>query len=768
MGAPRRILLACLAAMGSFVSNTAAQRVGVNLSGANSYEYGHTYLDWSRRFAQTFFDGASSGGSTPATLKANGSPAASYHYTLQANALAADVTVYDCWMPGSCDAPGTGTGLQLYYGGTQQVGAFSGFAYNAGADQTTFTLTIPGTSGPIIVVTNPTSTADYIRIIPRLAGVDKFINANDFHPDMLARLRAFGVASIRGMDWFDTNNSTDTNWAGSIMAGGDGSIRQKSRSLGEFLRLANVLAANVHVCFPRAATSDLYTNAFALIGSVLPTNKTCTIELSDEPWNPIITNNLYYMQQMLPAAGTYTGVAAAGPTILSVVRASNVVTITLSSAPGAITSCVLVGITNITGGLINSSNGISVSGSTITYNEIGANVTGTIITSSGNFGSYLQTNLTHRWVKASTIYGNPTSNFGVIQPSVMLFRYMTEQLRAVWTIVQTLTDKARYRFILNQQPGVAEFTVYSYAIEQYGDSSWITEIMCAPYFSAPVAGKTTAQIIASLLASAVTRAKQLVQEANAAAAFGHGLGFYEGGPATNGGTSADTANIGAAQYDAGMGTTLTQMLGYGRDLGLSDVFHYFKDGCSFNYATHIESDNEQGWNVLDVSNTDLTKPKPQALIGWAAADSTPKPFTAALHPEVGADLTWGTINMVDVCGMSSIGSISGGALTFSTTTILPDVYVLIVPPPGQTTATLSLFFGSAAGAANDWCTVALNGTQLAFQQVLTSNGSGYPAPTVPFFTGTVTVIPGQFNWLKLSFKPVTRSQFMAFYRVVIG
>lgn len=732
-------------------SNFAAKRIGMNIAGANSYEYGHTYLDWTRRFAQPFLDGTAVGGSTPAALKANGTPVASYHYSLQAGALAADIGVYDCQMPGTCDAPGVGAGLQMYYGGTQQVGAFTNFAYNAGTDRTTCTLTTTGGTGPMIVVSNPSTTAGYLRIVPH--GYDPVANGDDFHPDLVARMATHGVTSIRGMDWFDVNNAavTDTSWAGSVAAGADGSIRSASRSLAEFIRLANALSADVHVCCPRAANSDWFNNFFATVGANLPTNRLVDCEHSDEPWNAALANNSYYMAQLLALAGTFVGASNMAPQILSAVRAGGVVTLTLNGAPATTTSCIVIGITNITGGFIDASKGISVTGDVITYNETGADVTGVITTAANNFFSYVHTNPTHYLVKALTTYGSPSTTG--VSPLVMLYRYVVELTRAWWTIAQTMPDKARYRFIINSQPGANEFAIYSYAQERFGDHTWIHSVQPAPYFFTSPIGKTSAQIIAGLNTALTSLPFTLIKEANAARSFRHPVSFYEYGPATNGGTSADMAAVGAAHHDPGMGAAVTAFLSMARDLVPLEKMHYFKDGCSFNYASHIEADNEQGWNIVDQSNTDLTGPKPQALIAFAAGSSAPQSYNG---------LTWGTINFTDVCAVSTSNGTGGGSLLFNNTAALPYIVVtLVAPAPG--TYLVEVYWASAAGAA-DWCTVLFDDVEVAHQAPLTA---GYPTPTTPFFSQLLTFGAG-FRELRFQTKPANRAQFMALLKVVAG
>src|SRR6202007_1608459 len=109
---------------------------------------------------------------------------------------------------------------------------------NPGADQTTFVLTVPAIASPNIVVSNPSTTADYIRIID--TRYNSTSQANSFHPDTLTRLASYGVSSLRGMDWFDINatGTTNTIWAGSTMAGGGGRICVGSRSLSAVLCVA--------------------------------------------------------------------------------------------------------------------------------------------------------------------------------------------------------------------------------------------------------------------------------------------------------------------------------------------------------------------------------------------------------------------------------------------------------------------------------------------------------------------------------------------------
>lgn len=726
------------AAIAGPLTNAQAKRIGVNLSSANSYEYGHTYLNYSRRFAQQWLD-VSTG--LPVALKANKCPAVSYRQTLQANTLAGDAGVYACGMNGA------------FASISATVGTFTNVVYDSVHDKTTMTYTLTGPGvGDIITVTTPSSSSDYLRIVP--VGYDPFVNDADFHPHLLTRIAAYGTSTVRGMDWLNTNANTNTDWAGSDGAGADGTIRSAGRSLAELVRFCNRAGVDLHFNAPPLATDDWLANSLNWISANLSPSLYVYPEYSNEPWNGGPGGNeLTHLPQVMALGGSFSFGATGTCGITSVVRSGGVVTVTLASAPANTTGPFVVsGVTNITGGLIDvATKGLVVSGNTFTYNETGADVTGTA--PGQPYNCYVHTNPTHYLVKALATVGDPSS-LGVTLYQ-MVQRYIIERTRSWWTLSQGLADKARYRFVLNQSFGGGnDYVSMPYAIERFGDSSWLYQSMMAPYFSAASLSDVESTI-GQLTTSVNAFAKTLVQQANVALSYGKKVGYYEGGPSlANATTSAQGVVASAVLKDVRVGSLITKLYGFMRDLGQTSAFNYYKDGASYNWSVYNGQPGYTGgqaYNLLDLDPTDLTGPKPQALIQFAQQSSTPQSYPG---------LTWGTIPILDV---TAIGTSSAGVRVFYTTTVVPDLYVQIVPPAaGAYTLALNI----SGNSASDWLTALLNGVELTHQTPL-SVASGFTVAATPTFIGSVTLHAGV-NILVLRLKPATRAGFNNLGTIVIG
>lgn len=726
-------------AAGQQSTNRFAKRIGMNLSGPNSFEYGHTYLNYSRRFAQTWND-VSTG--LPVALKANKCPAVSYRQTLQANTLAVDAGVYSCGMNGG------------FASISAQVGSFSNIVYDGVHDKTTMTYTLTGPgAGDIITVTTPTTTSDYLRIVP--LGYDPFINDTDFHPDLLNRLAAYGVSTVRAMDVLDTNNSPDTSWAGSIAAGGDGTIRSAARALSELVRLCNRANVDLHFNAPAFANTDWMTNSLSYVSANLNPWLNVWPEFANEPSNNGAGGTgLKFLPPAMTLGGSFSFGATGVLGIVSIVRTGGVVTVVLGGPPANTTGPFVVsGIVGIVGGFIDvAGKGLSVSGNTFTYNEAGADVTGTAPNPAYN--CFIHTNPTHYLVKALTTIGDP-SNLGVNLYMMAGYRYIVEQLRTWWTIAQALPDKARYRFILNQQFGPGnDYITMPYAIERFGDANWIYQSMMAPYFSESSLADT-ATVFSQLTTSLNAFPKQLVSQANIALSYGHKVGYYEGGIAlADANTSAQGAVSSAAQQDPQMGVKITALLTMLRDSGQTSAFNYYKDGTSYDYSKwngQAGYTGGQSYNLLDQNPAVLTGPKPQALIQWANQSSAPQPMLG---------LTWGTIPILDV---TAIGTSSAGVRVFFTQTRLPDFYFQIVAPAA---GIYTLSINASSNSASDWMTTILNDVTLG-NQVPMQTSSGFTVSPTPSFTGSVPLKAGV-NILVVRLKPATRAGFNNLGTIVVG
>lgn len=733
-----------------------ARLIGINLPTWSSALPTRAYVDYTRRSPSTWND-VSTG--LPVALKGNFCPASSYTYNL-GTAYALDLLTYNCWMPGTASNI-----VAAMSGGTAITSALT---YDAPNDRTTFTIQLVSGSGFSITVTNPSGSSGYIRIIP--PGFNQFTNADDFHPDFLAQMANF--AAFRGMDWLKTNSSPDTVWAGSTAAGGDGTVRSGVNSLSEMIRLGNLGLQDLHVNAPAGALDDWYTGATTLLSGTLNTSLFVDCEVGNENWNPLLgappTNYTVFIRAAVLIAGTFAGQDPVN-TLVSVVRASNVVTVTLSGPPATSGPFFMGGVTSITGGFIDvAGKGLAISGNTFTYNEVGADVTGTVAT--GNYNSYVSTNLAHYLVKAPVSFGTPSANG--VDPYSQRDRYSIERLRAWWTIAQTFPDKARFRFILNGQEGTHDYAYRSYALDRFGDDGWISEIKIAPYIGPTLNSSiiTMAQVFTLMQATLAQKPAILIKASNAARGYRpvgstvlRKAGFYEGGPALftvvyPPNTAQVAAAVGAASRDPQMLTIVRTLGSYMRDLGAKGVFHHYRGGADQNWSAQS---NNSTWGVAELTSGDLTGPKMQGLIQYGADTSVPQTYTAALHPEAPLDLTWGNISFPNVYAATYGNGDTNGNRVVGVTSIVPDIVVLLVPPAAGT-YNIDAYIGDSANG--DWVTVYVNDIEVA-HQIAPTKVTGMAAPTTPFFSQSVTLNAGD-NELRFQVKPATRAGFILLNHIV--
>jgi hypothetical protein len=729
-------------------TNFQAKRIGLNLPSPAGYEHSRVYVDLMRRNGGAWkVAGQDPVSGTPVALKSNKTPSASYNAVYTYNPVTVDLGTYSCWMNGTC-ASVVGTGCSI-----------SAFTYDAINDKTTFTLTISQTTTEMYITVNtPSLTADNIRIIQNGLGFDPVANANDFHPDFLSQLAI--STGLRGMDWLYTNSSTDTNWATSVASGGDGTIRSASSSLSEMIRLANLGPYDIHVNAPPQATDDWLTNASALISTNLNSGVVCQCEFSNEPWNGSLGNMQSTMIPALALGGSFTGFSGnASQQLISAVRTSNVVTITLSGPPATSGPFYIGGIIGITGGYVDSSKSIVVSGNTFTYNEIGSNVTGTLQPSTHN--AYIHTNLAHYIVKATISVGTPSLNG--VTPYIMNYRYVIERTRSWYTIVQALSDKARYRFILNGQVGVQDFALRAYAVDRWSDDSWISEIQMAPYIEPTLSSSTSSadQIISAMQTILATYPKTFVQQSNAARSFRpvgstaiRGIGYYEGGPGTPNvnyppNTAIVAAAVGAANRDDRMRSLILKPLYQAmRDAGQTGTFFYFAAGASTGFDS---TTNNSTWDLSEYTPADLSGPKARSLIEFGADTSISQPSSG---------LTTGTINFVDVYTNTFGFSDSNGCRIVGTTANVGDIVIVLVKAVAGTYP-VSVWISQTS--TTDTASIWINDVQQATNAVLT-NVSGFTPPSSAFWTANVHLAAG-INELRIRVKAATRAGFVNLYQV---
>ena len=753
------------------LTNRQAGRVGINAGKQTSSYLSRQYIDFTRRIGgQGKFLVPST--STPVALDGSGNPTATYEYILTAAPQTNDLGVYNCWMPGQCTAIGPASFNAASV-------SFSTPVYTSGDNKTRCTITVSNTAGSIgVKVTSPSAGAGYLRILPAtINGVTiTESQSDDIHPDSITQMSV--GTTIRGLDWI-AQTPQESAWAGSVAGGGDGSIHAKSQSLVEFVRYCNACGASPWANMAASASDDYISN-FIAVADTTTSGVPLYIETGgDEPWNFNLSNNGATCYDLLTqaacaAALTYAGARSTFPTaactIVSCSRTSNVATAVITGPPknGNGSHVYVSGITNITGGYVTLTNVVNNGDGTysISWAETGSDVTGTVNASTHVYSSFIHTDVEstpHYLVKASTTYGLQAANT-FATPNIMKGRWVVERARVAWTAAQALPGKARFRFVINNQfgggtgNGLGENEVYPYALERWGDHSWIYSVVSAPYMSSETASQAAATAADVLYALEHTGALALdalqqgmVREGNLAASWGHDKAYYEGGPGNTNVGSAGAA-IGAAHRDPGMKTLMLRHLQMMRDSGQTGPYCHYGGGAVATFGAA----NNTCWALHEggVIN-DLTTPKAAALVQWGAASSQAAPIDG---------WTSGTINIYDAyTAYYGTSSKTNGCLIAGTTyAIVPCGIQVMKTVAGN--YPLSVYVCSTS--ASDWVTIEVNGVVVANQIPLTVQNPTVAAPSTPVWSSSAYPMNAGRNVVKITVKPTGRAGTVGFYQVV--
>ena len=718
------------------LTNLQAGRLGLNAGKLQSGYYSRSTIDYTRRAFGPFLVPTTA---TRVALDGNGNPAASYEMVLTANPVAADFGVYNCW----CD--GQISGVAKSSSTTTTSVTFSTPLYTSGDNKTRFQMTITGGGGVLgVVVSNPTASS-YLRILPATINGVAVTEAqsNDFHPDAIAQC-GLGTTS-RAIDWVTCNsaiNVTETDWAGSVAAGTDGSIRLLTQGLAEFCRFTKVCGANAWLNMVPLATDAYVTQYVTVADAATLSNAIINLEWADEVWNTGFNHYDLLTQAAMRLAATYGGSATSMPTSTNAIKtcardgagtASAVITGSPRNGTSAGFKAYVAGITNITGGLVTLTASVNNGDGTwsISWAEIGAAVTGTIQSGAHTYNSYIHTDVetgaVHYLLKGLTSYG-PQSTPNLVTPYSMKGRYVVERLRATYNIIQTLPGKARWRLWMNNKfgggtgDGLSENEAFPYAFERFGDHSWLSGVAAAPYFAAETASwaAPSAQAVITALSAALDAFPQFfVREGNAALSWGKVKGYYEGGPGSTQ-IASNGANIGQAHSDAtltpNMGSLITRMFQYARDLGQTGPFCYYGGGAVAQFGTA----NNTMWTLgQNGAPGDLTQVKPAAVLAWGAASSQAAPMDG-----------WnsGTI-IIPTVWFSSYGSGDANNCRIAgPTVVLADCGI-------QVTKTVSgnypLSVYACSTSASDTVTILVNGVAVATSVPLAVNNPTASEPSTP-------------------------------------
>jgi hypothetical protein len=758
-------------------TNLQAGRMGINVGKQTSSAYSRQYIDWTRRIGGQgkFLVPATS---TPVALDGSGNPTASYEYILTASALTNDLGVYNCWMPGQCAS------VQASSFTTAGV-SFSSPVYTSGDNKTRWTMTVTSGGGALGVrINTPAAGAGYPRILPALINGVAVIEAQSdaIHPDSITQMSV--ATTIRGLDWI-AMDPTETDWVGSTAAGGDGSIHAASQSLAEFIRYCNACSASPWVNVPPLATDDYLSHFISTADSLTTSTANVTVEAGgDEPWNnQLQVGGITYFdmctQSACAMAFTYAGARSTFPigtyptatcTIVSCSRTSNIATAIITGPPknGNGSHAYVAGITNITGGYVTLTGVVNNGDGTysISWPETGADVTGTVNAGAHTYASYIHTDVEatpHYLVKGSTAYGVQTAN-NYATPNVMKGRYVVERTRVAWTAAQALSGKARFRFVINNQfgggtgNGLGENEVYPYALERWGDHSWIYSVVSAPYMSSETASQASATAADVLYALehtgnlALDALQQgLIREGNLAAAWDHAKAYYEGGPGNTNVGSAGAA-IGAAHRDPGMKTLMLRHLQMLRDSGHTGPYCHYEGGAVATFG----SGNNTCWALHEGGAVaDLTTPKAAALVQWGASSSVAAPIDG---------WTSGAINVFDAISAyyGTSTKTNGCLIAGPTAAIVP--YAIQVSKSIAGNYPISVYDCSTSSL--DWVTIEINGVVVANQIPLTVQNPTIAAPATPVWSSAAYPMNAGRNVVKVTIKPTGRVGTVGLYQVV--
>lgn len=160
-------------------------------------------------------------------------------------------------------------------------------------------LAVDAAKGGIAIRLEETNPADYVRNI-RLVKVDPDTPKKAvFRQRFLNRWR--GIATLRFMDWLQTNNNPQRIWAERPLVS-DASYLRRGVPIEVMIDLSNELDADAWFCIPHLADDD-YVRQFArLVKERLEPERKVYLEYSNEVWN-----GMFQQQQYAQAQGVKLG-----------------------------------------------------------------------------------------------------------------------------------------------------------------------------------------------------------------------------------------------------------------------------------------------------------------------------------------------------------------------------------------------------------------------------------------------------------------------------
>jgi hypothetical protein len=156
-----------------------------------------------------------------------------------------------------------------------------------------------------ITATDPNRTGNYLRNIQVVQASNlSALNAGQvFSPKFLGLMKNF--RAIRFMEWFVTNGNTLSSWSNRPLPANAFWGTNKGVPIEIALQLANALSADAWLTVPVMADDNYLTQMATLVKGQLGSSQKAYIELSNEVWNGIYSQNAYSISQGLasfPAA----------------------------------------------------------------------------------------------------------------------------------------------------------------------------------------------------------------------------------------------------------------------------------------------------------------------------------------------------------------------------------------------------------------------------------------------------------------------------------
>ena len=165
--------------------------------------------------------------------------------------------------------------------------------------QDTINVAIPSTGGIDlrITVTDPNHTGNYIRNIQvvQAANLAALKAGQLFNPRFLALIQNFHV--LRFMDWLSTNNSILSSWGNRPLQTNAFWGTTNGVPIEVAVQLANAISADAWLNTPVMADNNYVTQMATLVHSLLGASQKVYVELSNEVWNGIFTQNTYAVTQ---------------------------------------------------------------------------------------------------------------------------------------------------------------------------------------------------------------------------------------------------------------------------------------------------------------------------------------------------------------------------------------------------------------------------------------------------------------------------------------